>query len=299
MSATRRERDSFGGIEVPADRLWGAQTQRSLEHFSISKERLPEDLVHGACRGQARPPHEVNAELGLARCGRQARSAIAAAAEEVRRRRPSSTQEFPLSVWQTGSGTQSNMNVNEVLAQPATQALAQAALPAGEAPRRPCRTTRSISGSLRTTSSPAPRILAAATGIAHALRQALARLSATLAGQIGRVRRHREDRPHAPAGRHAGCRSARSSRATSRSSSWPSPLLDAALSAALPLAIGGTAVGTGLNTHPEFGARVAARLPRAAGCKRRSPSPTTCSRRWPATTRWSACMPRCARWRWR
>ena len=80
MSATRRERDSFGGIEVPADRLWGAQTQRSLEHFSISNERLPEDLVLALVAVKAAAAR-VNGELGLLPADKA--GAIAAAAEEV------------------------------------------------------------------------------------------------------------------------------------------------------------------------------------------------------------------------
>ena len=100
MSATRTERDSFGDIEVPADRLWGAQTQRSLEHFDISTERMPEEIilalatVKSACAG-------VNRELGLLPADMA--TAIIAAAEEVLFGRHE--QEFPLSVWQTGSGT--------------------------------------------------------------------------------------------------------------------------------------------------------------------------------------------------
>ena len=118
MSATRRERDSFGGIEVPAERLWGAQTQRSLEHFSISRERLPEDLVLALVAVKAAAAR-VNGELGLLPADKA--GAIVAAAEEVLAGRHA--QEFPLSVWQTGSGTQSNMNVNEVLANRASELL--------------------------------------------------------------------------------------------------------------------------------------------------------------------------------
>jgi len=108
---TRNERDSFGNIEVPADRLWGAQTQRSLEHFHISSERMPEEIIM-ALAAIKRACALVNRDLGL--MNEEKTSAIMRAADEVLAGQHH--QEFPLSVWQTGSGTQSNMNINEVLA---------------------------------------------------------------------------------------------------------------------------------------------------------------------------------------
>ena len=118
MSNSRHERDSFGSIEVPADRLWGAQTQRSLEFFAISGERMPLEIVYALARVKAACAR-VNRELGLLPPDKA--EAIAAAAEEVQA--GSHAQEFPLSVWQTGSGTQSNMNLNEVLANRASELL--------------------------------------------------------------------------------------------------------------------------------------------------------------------------------
>jgi len=108
---TRNERDSFGNIEVPADRLWGAQTQRSLEHFHISSERMPEEIIM-ALAAIKRACALVNRDLGLLNIDKA--KAIVQAADEVLA--DQHNQEFPLSVWQTGSGTQSNMNINEVLA---------------------------------------------------------------------------------------------------------------------------------------------------------------------------------------
>ena len=116
---TRIERDTFGPIEVPAERLWGAQTQRSLQNFDISGERMPREMIRAlaqvkrACgRGQPR--------AGAA--GRRTRpQAIVAAADEVIAGKHD--DEFPLVVWQTGSGTQTNMNVNEVLANRASELL--------------------------------------------------------------------------------------------------------------------------------------------------------------------------------
>ncbi|MBI1180110.1 MAG: class II fumarate hydratase, partial [Alphaproteobacteria bacterium] len=114
-SETRTERDSFGDIEVPADRYWGAQTQRSLENFPIGGERMPSEVVHGLGlikQAAAR----VNATHGL---DRQMAEAIEQAAAEVAA--GALDDHFPLVVWQTGSGTQSNMNANEVIANRASE----------------------------------------------------------------------------------------------------------------------------------------------------------------------------------
>jgi fumarate hydratase, class II len=118
MSATRSERDSFGPIEVPAERLWGAQTQRSLQFFAVSTEKMPVELVHALVRIK-RAAAQVNGELGLLDAAKA--QAIATAADEVLAGQW--PDEFPLSVWQTGSGTQTNMNVNEVLANRASELL--------------------------------------------------------------------------------------------------------------------------------------------------------------------------------
>jgi fumarate hydratase class II len=118
MSATRTEQDSFGPIEVPADRLWGAQTQRSLEFFDISCERMPAEIVLALATVKAACAR-VNRELGLLPTDKAA--AIVTAAEEVLCGHHE--LEFPPSVWQTGSGTQSNMNMNEVLANGASELL--------------------------------------------------------------------------------------------------------------------------------------------------------------------------------
>ena len=115
--ATRIERDTFGPIEVPADRLWGAQTQRSLEHFRISGEKMPPSLIRAlAAREAGRGAGQRRARQLPSR----RREAIVAAADEVLAGRHDG--EFPLAVWQTGSGTQTNMNVNEVLANRASRA---------------------------------------------------------------------------------------------------------------------------------------------------------------------------------
>src|SRR4029450_2091091 len=107
---TRVEKDTFGPIEVPADRLWGAQTQRSLQHFKISGERMPLALIHALALVKKAA---ALVDLDLKKPAPRKGQAIIAAADEVLAGKHD--DEFPLMVWQTGSGTQTNMNANEVL----------------------------------------------------------------------------------------------------------------------------------------------------------------------------------------
>src|SRR5882757_6699400 len=118
MSGSRTEKDSFGPIEVPAERLWGAQTERSRRFFRISGERMPLPVIYALALVK-KAAAAVNAELGLLE--KQKAQAIARAADEVLAGKHD--EEFPLVVWQTGSGTQSNMNVNEVLGNRASELL--------------------------------------------------------------------------------------------------------------------------------------------------------------------------------
>src|SRR5256885_491420 len=118
MTTTRTERDTFGPIEVPAERLWGAQTQRSLQNFRISGERMPLELIHALALVK-RACAQVNLDLGLLSADK-ARAIIAAADEVVAGKHD---DEPPLVVCQTGSGTQTNMNVNEVRANRASELL--------------------------------------------------------------------------------------------------------------------------------------------------------------------------------
>src|SRR5689334_10210818 len=118
QSATRTERDTFGPIEVPAAQLWGAQTQRSLEHFRISTEKMPPAMIR-AMLIVKRSAARINTDLGL--LSARIADAIVAACDEALAGDHSG--EFPLAVWQTGSGTQTNMNVNEVIANRATELL--------------------------------------------------------------------------------------------------------------------------------------------------------------------------------
>jgi fumarate hydratase, class II len=116
ISQVRIERDTFGEIEVPSERLWGAQTQRSLHHFAISDEKMPHSLIHALVLIK-RAAAEVNGELKVLSLEKSL--AIKGAADEILN--GFHPREFPLSVWQTGSGTQTNMNVNEVIANLASE----------------------------------------------------------------------------------------------------------------------------------------------------------------------------------
>jgi fumarate hydratase class II len=170
----RIERDSFGDIAVPAARLWGAQTQRSLQHFPISTERMPGELIQALALIK-RACATVNASLG--RLDAAKARAIEQAADEVLA--GLHAQEFPLSVWQTGSGTQSNMNVNEVLANRASELLG--------GPRGLDRLVHPNdevnSGQSSNDVFPTAMHVAAATFIRAALLPSLQRLRATLAAK--------------------------------------------------------------------------------------------------------------------
>ena len=251
---TRTEHDSFGAIEVPADALWGAQTERSRRFFAIGAQRMPLPVVHALAQVK-RAAAEVNAELGLLDGALAA--AIAAAAARVAD--GEFDAQFPLSVWQTGSGTQSNMNVNEVVAHLASRDLAAAASRVGaEAPRAVHPNDHVNLGQSSNDVFPtamhvaavqrAQPVLAALQRLRGALQQKAAQFGTAL--KIGRT--HLQDATPVTLGQEFGGYDAQLA------------LAEAAVRAALPavhaLAIGGTAVGTGLNTHREFGARVAARL---------------------------------------
>ena len=255
MGATRTERDSLGPVEVPAQRLWGAQTERSRRNFRISGERMPMAVIHALALVK-RSAAKVNLELGLLEANKS--SAIAQAADEVLAGQHD--EEFPLVVWQTGSGTQSNMNVNEVLANRASEILG------GErGERRLVHPNDDVNlGQSSNDVFPTAMHVAAARALHEQVLPALARLRGTLAGKsdtfaaivkIGRT--HLQDATPLTLGQEFSGYAAQLGHA------------EAALRAALPglyqLAIGGTAVGTGLNAHPAFGARVSEALARATG----------------------------------
>ena len=246
----RQERDAFGAIEVPADALWGAQTARSLHFFNIGRERMPLAVVHAlawikwasAC---------VNRDLGLLDAARA--TAIADAAWQVAV--GGLDEQFPLSVWQTGSGTQSNMNVNEVVATLASRALDRAA----SGSRRIHPNDEVNLGQSSNDAFPSALHIAVATQARHALLPAIDELQRGLTSQaqafksvikIGRT--HLQDAIPLTLGQEFGGYAAQLGLCEAS--------MRHALGAVHTLAIGGTAVGTGQNTHVQFGPRVAALL---------------------------------------
>jgi fumarate hydratase class II len=247
---TRSEKDSFGPIDVPARHLWGAQTQRSLEHFAISTERMAPELV-AALAEVKRAAAAVNRSLGLLPADKA--DAIMRAADEVLD--GSLANEFPLVVWQTGSGTQSNMNMNEVLANRASELLGGAR---GEG--RLLHPNDHVNlGQSSNDIFPTAMHVAAAAAVMHKVLPALAKLRGTLTVKsrdfadivkIGRT--HLQDATPLTLGQEFSGYVAQLE--------YSEQAIRHALPALLQLAAGGTAVGTGLNAHPDFAARIAAEL---------------------------------------
>ena len=255
MPDYRTEKDSFGEIAVPAARLWGAQTERSLHHFDISTEKMPPELIRALALVK-RSSAVVNLALGTLDAMKA--GAIVAAADEVLAGKHDT--EFPLAGWQTGSGTQSNMNMNEVLANRASQLLGGAA---GEArlvhPNDEVNRSQSSNDVFPTAMS-----VAAVEAVMHRLIPPIEALRATLQAKandfadvvkIGRT--HLQDATPLTLGQEI--------------SGWVAQLEHGLVHvlAALPhlceLALGGTAVGTGLNAPPGFGEKVAAELAARTG----------------------------------
>lgn len=250
MAAVRIEKDSMGPIEVPADRLWGAQTQRSLEHFRISSEKMPTALIHALALTK-RAAASVNMDLGLLPAERA--NAIISAADEVLA--DQHTNEFPLSIWQTGSGTQTNMNMNEVLANRASELLGGVR---GE--ERRVHPNDDVNKSQSSNDVfPTAMHVAAVIAVREHLIPELKVLHKTLSDKaeayrdivkIGRT--HLQDATPLTLGQEI--------------SGWAAMLahnlqhIEASIPHICELALGGTAVGTGLNTHPEYAVRVAKAL---------------------------------------
>ncbi|WP_341903099.1 class II fumarate hydratase [Polaromonas sp. YR568] len=253
--STRTERDTFGPIQVPSDRLWGAQTQRSLQNFDISGERQPLEIIRALAQIK-RSSARVNHALGL-QDARKTEGIVAAADEVIAGLH---ADEFPLVVWQTGSGTQTNMNVNEVLANRASELLG------GE--RGDARLVHPNDDVNRSQSSndvfPTAMHVSAVVAITEKLLPALGKLQATLDGKakdfdgivkIGRT--HLQDATPLTLGQEF--------------SGYVAQLAHGAahIRASLPhlheLALGGTAVGTGLNAPKGYAEQVAAELAALTG----------------------------------
>ena len=255
MIPDRTERDTFGPIDVPTERLWGAQTQRSLQHFHISIERMPAELI-AALAQVKRACAVVNRDLGKLP-SQKAESLIRAADEVIA---ADHADEFPLSVWQTGSGTQTNMNMNEVLANRASEILGGQR---GEG-RLVHPNDDANMGQSSNDIFPTAMHVAASMAVAEKLLPSLRRLRSTLQQKadefadiikIGRT--HLQDATPLSLGQEFSGYVAQLDHAQEAVSRTLPPLQ--------ALAVGGTAVGTGLNTHPQFGARVAAELAARTG----------------------------------
>lgn len=252
---TRHESDSMGTIEVPADRYWGAQTQRSLLHFSIGDDRMPSALYHsyGIVKKAAA---EANAAAG--RLPPWKAAAILRACDEVVAGQLDS--EFPLYVWQTGSGTQTNMNVNEVIANRAIQLLG--GVIGAKSPVHPNDDVNMAQSSNDT--FPTAMHVATALAVERHLHPAVDALAATIEAKsaqwqdvvkIGRT--HLQDAVPLTVGQEWSGYAAQLREALAH--------LRLAMKGVYCLAAGGTAVGTGLNAPAGFGREVAARIAAATG----------------------------------
>jgi fumarate hydratase class II len=248
--ATRTESDTFGPIEVPAESYWAAQTQRSIQNFRIGVERMPLPLVHAlALVKQAAAL--VNRDLGVLEP--RLADAIAAAAADVVQGK--FDDQFPLVVWQTGSGTQSNMNMNEVLASIANERLGGQR--GGKTPVHP--NDHVNRGQSSNDSFPTAMHIAAAREINDRLLPALRHLHEALqvkANEFADIvkigRTHLQDATPVTLGQEFSGYAAQVLFGITR--------IEATLPGLYALAQGGTAVGTGLNAHPEFADRFAAKM---------------------------------------
>src|ERR1700730_16650701 len=256
----RTETDSMGKMEVPADRYYGAQTARSLVHFAIGKDTMPAELIRafGILKKAAAL---VNQDLG--KLPAEKARLIAQAADEVITGKLN--EHFPLRIWQTGSGTQTNMNVNEVISNRAIE------IASGEmGSKKPVHPNDHVNMSQSSNDTfPAAMHIAAAERVKNALIPAIKTVRDAIAAKakefdsvvkIGRT--HLQDAVPLTVGQEFG--------------GWASLLdrdikrLEQALDGLYDLAIGGTAVGTGLNTHPEFAERAAKKIAELTGLPFRS-----------------------------
>src|SRR6266852_2306937 len=256
----RVESDSMGQIEVPAEHYWGAQTQRSLIHFAIGHETMPRSLIR-AIGILKKAAAEVNRQLG--QLDQAKAELIVSAADEVISGKLDA--EFPLRIWQTGSGTQTNMNANEVISNRAIQ------LAGGEmGSKKPIHPNDHVNMSQSSNDTfPTAMHLAAAERVKNALIPAIKTVRDAIAAKakefedvvkIGRT--HLQDAVPLTFGQEFG--------------GWASLLdrdikrLEQVLDGLYDLAIGGTAVGTGLNAHPEFAERAAKKIAELTGLPFRS-----------------------------
>lgn len=250
----RIEKDSLGEVKVPADRLWGAQTERSLANFKIGTEKIPLELIRVFALLK-KSAAIVNLELG--KLHRAKAEAIVTAADEIIQGRWDDN--FPLAVWQTGSGTQSNMNVNEVIAYRANQLLAEQGNEERVHPNDDVNRSQSSNDTF-----PTAMHIAALIAVEDQVLPAIEKLKLTLENKsnqfsdvikIGRT--HLQDATPITLGQEI--------------SGWVRMLekthrmIKESVENLRELAIGGTAVGTGINAHPSFGSKVAEKLSELSG----------------------------------
>ena len=252
---TRSESDSFGPLDIAADKLWGAQTERSLRNFRIGTERMPIEIVH-ALGLVKRAAAEVNRDLGS--LDRKRAGAIVAVAQDLADGKLD--EHFPLSVWQTGSGTQSNMNVNEVIANIANLALG------GElGAKNPVHPNDHVNMSQSSNDSvPSAMHIAAASQLARHLIPALTKMQSALdkkAKEFAKIvkigRTHTMDATPITLGQEFSGYASQVKSSIAR--------LKLAQRELYPLAQGGTAVGTGLNSQPKFAKAFARRIATLTG----------------------------------
>jgi fumarate hydratase class II len=252
---TRRETDSMGAIDVPAHRYWGAQTQRSLHHFSIADDHMPAAVIRSMAVLK-KAAALVNRDLGKL-SDEEARLIVQAADEIVAGEHE---EEFPLYVWQTGSGTQTNMNVNEVISNRAIE------LANGErGSKRPIHPNDHVNMSQSSNDTfPTAMNIAAVEEVTHrlipsvrALRDSLDARARDFAGIVKIGRTHLQDAVPLTLGQEFSGYVAQLDADVER--------LQVVLPSLYELAIGGTAVGTGINTHPEFAERAAAKIAELTG----------------------------------
>jgi fumarate hydratase class II len=252
---TRTESDSFGPLDIAADKLWGAQTERSLRNFRIGTERMPIEIIH-ALGLVKRAAAEVNRDLGS--LDKRQAGPIVAVAQDIADGKLD--EHFPLSVWQTGSGTQTNMNVNEVIANVANLALGDEL-----GSKKPIHPNDHVNMSQSSNDSlPTAMHIAAASRLARHLIPALTKLQSALdkkAKEFARIvkigRTHTMDATPITLGQEFSGYAAQVKSAVAR--------LKLAQRELYPLAQGGTAVGTGLNSKPKFAKAFAKRIAALTG----------------------------------
>jgi fumarate hydratase class II len=240
---------------VPADRYWGAQTQRSLHHFDIGDDRIPPAVIRGMALLK-KAAALVNRDIG--KLPADEADLIVKVSDEILEGRHD--DEFPLSVWQTGSGTQTNMNVNEVISNRAIEIVG------GErGSKKPIHPNDHVNLSQSSNDTfPTAMHIAAAEEVVHrlvpsvaALRDALAEKAAEFSDIVKIGRTHLQDAVPLTLGQEFGGYVAQLDAGLAR--------IETTLPGLYELAIGGTAVGTGLNAHPEFADRVAGRIAELTG----------------------------------